>query len=116
MIQSDHSSWRMPPSLKRRSFLKGCAACAASALCAPLLASKSSMAAAATAAPSGERENLIPQEKTRLRLVFTHVGPEKETWPYQGYDYEWRKKELTATLRAACPDVEFLPATAMNAE
>ena len=55
-------------------------------------------------------------DKTKLRLVFTHISPEKETWPYRGYDYEGRKKELTVRLVEACPNVEFLPATAQNAE
>ncbi len=103
----------MPPLIKlepfdprrasRRQFLAGCAACAASAVC-PSLAKPSSQAAAPANA------------KTRLRLIFTHITPEKPTWPYQGYDYEGRKKELTARLSQACPGVEFLPATARNAD
>jgi hypothetical protein len=56
------------------------------------------------------------QEKPKLRLVFTHIPPDKPTWPYQGYDYEGRKKELTERLCQACPRVEFLPATANNTE
>jgi hypothetical protein len=35
---------------------------------------------------------------------------------FTGYDYEGRKKELTARLRQACPPVEFLPVTANNTE
>jgi len=58
----------------------------------------------------------VTTEKTRIRLVFTHIPPEKQTWPYQGYNYEARKQELTAKLREACPNVEWLPATARNAE
>jgi hypothetical protein len=83
----------------RREFLAGCAACAACAACPGL----------AQAPPAAE-------EKTRLRLVFSHIPPEKPTWPYQGYDYEGRKKELTARLRQACPQVEFLPVTAQSVE
>lgn len=103
----------MPPLIKlepfdprranRRQFLAGCAACAAAAFCrAPAIAAPQA-AAPATA-------------KTRLRLIFAHITPQKPTWPYQGYDYEARKTELTARLRQACPDVEFLPATAQNAD
>ena len=55
-----------------------------------------------------------PQAKPRIRLVFTHVPASRPTWPNVGYDYEARKKELTARLRAACPGIEFLPATVMN--
>jgi hypothetical protein len=57
-----------------------------------------------------------PQAKTRISLVFAHVSPERATWPYLGYDYEGRKRELTSRLREACPQVEFLPATVSSAE
>ena len=83
----------------RREFLAGCAACAA-----------------CTACPSPAQAPQAPSEKAKLRLVFSHIPPDKPTWPYQGYDYEGRKKELTARLRQACPNVEFLPATALNLE
>lgn len=74
-------------------------------------------ACAATPAAAGATPGVkIPEEKARIRLVFTHIPPEKPTWPYQGYDYEGRKKELTARLRQSCPGVEFLPATAHNAD
>jgi hypothetical protein len=117
MIHPTRTLQRLPVAVNRREFLAGCAACAASAFCAPRLAAqKARVAAAAAPAPRTEQKNLLPDVKTRLRLVFTHIPKEKETWPYQGYDYERRKKELTATLAAACPEVEFLPATAMNGE
>lgn len=89
----------------RRSFLAGCAGCPAMAACA----ASPSAAAAAPTVP-------VPEAKPRIRLVFTHIPPEKPTWPYQGYDYEGRKKELTARLRQSCPGVEFMPATAFNAD
>ncbi len=89
----------------RRAFLAGCAGCAAHSLCA--------RSSAQPAAPA----SLIPStEKPKIRLVFTHIKPELPTWPYQGYDYEGRKKELTARLTQSCPWVEFLPATAQNAQ
>jgi hypothetical protein len=76
----------------RRGFLAGCMGCGARVVCAQGSA-----------------------EKPRIRLVFSHIPAEKPTWPYQGFDYEGRKKELLARLTAACPNIEFLPATAMNA-
>jgi hypothetical protein len=91
--------------LSRRGFLTGCTACAAAAAC-PLLARPASSGQAAP--PDGG--------KPVLRLVFTHLPKEEETWPYQGYDYEKRKEELTVRLRQACPAAEFRPATAMSAE
>ena len=94
---------RTLPPRSRREFLTGCAACVTCAAC-PSLA----MSPAQAAAGDGE--------KPKLRLVFTHIPPDKPTWPYQGYDYEGRKKELTARLRQACPRVEFLPITANNTE
>jgi len=90
----------------RRQFLAGCAACAACAACP----------SPARSAPQAAAPSAAPEEKPKLRLVFTHIPPDKPTWPYQGYDYEGRKKELTAKLRQACPRVEFLPATANNTE
>jgi hypothetical protein len=86
----------------RRQFLGACAACAASAFCPRLTAGASRVDPAAA-----------PVQPV-LRLVFTHVPVERETWPYLGYDYEGRKKELTARLEKACPNVKFLPATAHN--
>jgi hypothetical protein len=55
---------------------------------------------------------LIPDVRTRVRLVYSHPDPKTQGWPYQGYDYEGRKKELTTLLRQTCPKVEFLPAMA----
>ncbi len=91
--------------LSRRAFLAGCAGCPAMAACA----APSAAAAAPPPVP-------VPEVKPRVRLVFTHIPPEKPTWPYQGYDYEGRKKELTARLRQSCPAIEFLPATVHNAD
>jgi L-fucose isomerase-like protein len=59
---------------------------------------------------------MTPTVKPRIRLVFTHITPKEATWPYQGYDYEGRKKELTDRLRCECPNVEFLPVTVQNKE
>ncbi len=83
----------------RRSFLRSCAGCAA------WLAGGCAGAAAATA------QGLLPKEIARVRLVFIHPDPKIEGWPYQGYDYESRKKMLLGRLERGCPDVEFLPVT-----
>ena len=95
------------PIIDRRSFLAGCAGCAARVAC---IASGAHLVAAAPASVD------LPADRPRLRLVFSHIMPDKPTWPYQGFDYESRKQELTAKLTAACPNIEFLPATAMSAD
>ncbi|MEK7406900.1 MAG: hypothetical protein AAB225_17630 [Acidobacteriota bacterium] len=89
-----------PRTASRRDFLAGCAGCAALAACPGF--------AHAPQAPASE--------KARVRLVFTHPGRKIEGWPYLGYDYETRKKELTSRLTTACPNVELLPVTAPAAE
>jgi len=87
------------PMLTRRNFL---AVCPGAALCAHCTAGRASA------------QSLIPSRKTRIRLVFTHQKPEIEGWPYKNYDFEGRKKELTARLRASCPNVEFFPVWAKD--
>lgn len=52
-----------------------------------------------------------PSARARLRLVFSHIPPDRPTWPNIGYDYEGRKKELLAKLTRALPEIEFLPVT-----
>ena len=87
-----------PFPVTRRDFLTGCVGCAAAATCAPALAAPLHRSgAAASAAVLGGAS--AASEKTRIRLVFTHIPPEEQSWPYQGYDYEARKRELTAKLR-----------------
>ncbi len=93
--------------INRRHFLNRCAACAAYASLLPL---------GGTCALASPASNLLPTSKARVRLVFTHVSPKQATWPNIGYDYESRKGELTARLTKACPNIEFLPATAQNAD
>ena len=95
----------------RRDFLTGCAACAAASVCAPAVALGAVPAAGAQTAAATTSD-----AKAKIRLVFTHISPTERTWPYQGYDYEARKKELTSRLRQACPGVEFLPTTVQSAE
>ncbi len=45
-----------------------------------------------------------------MRLVFSHPEPGRQGWPNLGYDFEARKRELTARLKRACPNIEFLAA------
>jgi hypothetical protein len=96
--------------VSRRSFLGGCAACAARVACqaATVSALIPSIASASQPSPAST-------EKVKVRLVFSHIPADKPTWPYEGFDYEGRKKELTQRLSSACPGIEFLPTTAMNA-
>jgi hypothetical protein len=105
--RSAGSTSRVSRRVSRREFFGDCAACAG---CAAGLGM--SMPASATALSAGAPAG---SDKAELRLVFSHITPEKPTWPYKGYDYEGRKKELTSRLRAACPNVEFRPVTVQNA-
>ncbi len=90
--------------LNRREFISGCAACAAG------LAGISLFEAESAKAQAGESNS----DKAKVRLVFTHRPPIEATWPNIGYNHEGRKRELTERLRQACPNIEFLPATAQN--
>jgi L-fucose isomerase-like protein len=89
--------------LNRRQFLAGCAAGVGG-----LATLKLEGAAAAVT------------QKPKIRVVFSHHrqnedGKQSEAgWPYLGYDHEGRKQELLARLRQACPEIEFLPATAYD--
>lgn len=91
-------------SSSRREFLAGCAGTAACAGCSALAGGVSADAAA-----------LIPKVKPNLLLVYAHPDPKIQGWPYQGYDYESRKTQTTARLRAACPNVDFSATTAKTA-
>ena len=93
--------------VSRREFLGDCAACAG---CAAGLGATMSAAPAAAAVASAPTQG----EKPVIGLVFPHISPDKPSWPNQGYDFEGRKKELTSRLRAACPNIEFRPATVQN--
>ncbi|KPJ65943.1 MAG: hypothetical protein AMJ43_09560 [Coxiella sp. DG_40] len=93
--------------LSRREFIGGCAACAAGLSAVSILSNS---------AKAQTPQLKLPIQKAKVRLVFTHIPTEEPTWPNIGYDYEGRKKELTEKLRKACPGIEFLRATAQNAE
>ncbi len=89
--------------LNRRQFLAGCAGCAAAVR----------LPAAVTGIGMAE---LMPSDKPKVRLVFTHPDPERQGWPYQHYDYEGRKKKYLKLFAEKCPDVEFLPVTVKTDE
>ena len=93
--------------LNRREFLGSCAACAAGF---------AGISAFGVKLARAQAVGVGDDEKAKVRLVFTHRPPEEATWPNIGYDYEGRKKELTEKLRRACPNIEFLPASAQNSE
>lgn len=91
----------------RRGFMKGCLACG-------MLSS--GMAAFPPPVTAEDTRDWWPRVHPKIRVVFTHIPPEQATWPYQGYDYEARKSVLLAKMRAECPDFNFQPATARNAD
>lgn len=100
-----------PGHVNRRQFLAGCSACAAGLSVAGFGAKVAAAAAAGeTAQPA------TCSARPRVRLVFSHVPPDRPSWPNIGYDYEARKNELMELFRKKCPNVEFLPATVQNAE
>lgn len=89
-------------SLNRRQILAGCAGCVAS------VAGLTASSRQARAADAGG--------KAKVGLVFTHIPSTGPIWPNIGFDFDKRKKELTERLAAACPNIEFAPATAMNGD
>ena len=95
--------------LSRRDFLDGCLGCAVSAI--GLSALGPAIASAAEVANMQKDYG-----KAKLRIIFTHEPKDRATWPNIGYDYEGRKKQLLSKLTGSCPQLEFLSATAQNAE
>ncbi len=93
--------------ISRREFLTGCAACAST-----LSIGKRKAFGSSQAFSSSTRLG----ERPKIRLVFSHIPPDKPTWPNIGYDYEGRKKELTAKLQKSLPGIDFLPITVQSAE
>lgn len=85
--------------LNRRRFLGGCAATAACSACPSICKA---------AAPA------IPDVKARVRLVFSYPPKPIEGWPYLGYDHQGRATEITARLRQACPEIDFVTSAVAN--
>lgn len=96
--------------ISRREFLTGCAACAAYASTLSLGGQK---AFGSQQTFSGSTDI---GERPKIRLLFSHISPDRPTWPNIGYDYEGRKKEVLAKLQKSLPGIDFLPATAQSAE
>ena len=70
-------------------------------------------------ATGGEPTAPVPKltvPRAKVGVLFSHISPDTPTWPRLGYDYEGRKKELAAQLRTACPNTDFIVATARNAQ
>jgi len=101
MKKAPETRVRKPGSLSRRQFLENCLAGTSSAL---LLNKNMISRLNRTARTENE-----PAGRPEIRLVFSHLQPDKPTWPNIGYDYGGRKKELTAKLMKALPDLKFLP-------
>lgn len=89
-------------SFSRRSFLSGCAACAA--------------AAGLASQPWRSMAQSEGARRTRLRLAFSHTTPDQICWPNIDYDYQGRGDQLLRQLEALCPEVDFLPARILDAE
>jgi len=92
--------------LNRREFITGCVSCLAFASTSTLSFKKLLV----FDEPSSTRA------RARVRLIFSHIPPDRPTWPNIGYDYEGRKKELFSKLEKSCPNIEFLPVTLQNPE
>ncbi|MDI6699056.1 MAG: hypothetical protein QME85_08990 [Candidatus Saccharicenans sp.] len=101
MKNPDQKGFRLSGQLSRRQFLGSCLAGSASTF---LFQKKSLALQGKMAGPAN-----APEAGARIRLVFSHIPPDRPTWPNIGYDYEGRKKELLAKLTGALPEIEFLP-------
>lgn len=89
---------------RRQFFATGCAACAAGG--------SGLLSLEVRAAPGAPAAAVRP----KVRLIFSHLPATNATWPNVGFDYDGRKRELTAGLVNGCPGVEFLPATVHTGE
>ena len=96
----------------RRNFLGG----AGAGLLGYALSSSAHLLSAAQAPPAGAGVPGMKLPKPKIGVIFSHITPEKPSWPYKGYDYEGRKKQLAAQLQEACPNCDLVFDTAMNAE
>lgn len=45
--------------------------------------------------------------KTRVKVVFPAVRPDRPNWPYMGYDVEKRSKEVLSVLEQQLPECAF---------
>jgi hypothetical protein len=96
-----HKNNKQYRGMSRREFMSSCAGCAA-------YASIIAMAGEGVLSFAKQQEN---ERKIRVRLIFSHKPPDEATWPYQGYNFEGRKKQIFNQLQKAYPNMEFIPAT-----
>ncbi len=89
----------------RRGFLTRCAACAAAGW--TVLGNRSQGRSL-----GGDGADT----KVKVQLVFTHIPSDRPIWPNIGYDFQRRKEQIVAGLTRACPNIEFVPVTVMNAD
>src|SRR5512147_922609 len=92
-------------SWSRRKFIGNCLACAGG-MCA--------FARARLAAEESSLTEMIPADKTRVRLIFAYSPSDSPIWPNIGYDFEARKSQVLKLLSQGCPGIEWLPSVAHN--
>ena len=85
------------PSMGRRRFLSGCAACA------------SYVAGGCLRSPKSLRADDTVRAKPKVRLVFCETDNGKPIWPNIGYDFDGRRNQVIDVLTQGCPDVDLLP-------
>jgi hypothetical protein len=89
----------------RRKFIGNCLACAGG-MCA--------FAKARLAAQEVPTVEMIPTDKTKVRLIFAYSPSDSPIWPNIGYDFESRKSQVLKQLSQGCPGIEWLPSVAHN--
>ena len=104
MIKKTRCRKKYTGGVSRREFMNSCAVCAASAFIWTIAENSIPVFAQPTSAA----------RKIRVRLIFSHLPPENATWPYKGYNYEGRKKEISNQLQKSCPNIEFIPTTVLE--
>ncbi len=88
--------------MTRRSFLGGCAACAAAG-------SFLDLSGVATVAG---------QDKQRIRIVYSLHGPQQTgpDWPNKGFDFQPVMRKINEELTQRCPEFEFVSSLATGPE
>ena len=99
----------MKNKLTRREFLGKCSACAAG------MTAISSLDVSALAKNTKVFQSANNRtQKTRIQVVLAHPSSKEPCWPNIGYDFEANKAEFMESLTKNCPDVDFVPVTAMK--
>ncbi len=87
--------------LKRRTFIKRCAACTLGLTALPYLGMPSVISP----------NSLLPIGKTKIKLILAWPDPANPIWPNIGYDFDSHTMGIKQQLIQRCPEVEFLPVT-----